>query len=428
MKTTFFTLAALLLTAAGSFYACQEKEAEESNEPVVISFTEYSLIGTSCQWANLSYDNKVIVINNSTALESYLTGTRSSYPAIDFSKHSLLLASGTADNAVFDISAKDLQQLVSKDYELSIEIILNPAIVNGQWVFALLTDKLNGDKKIELNASYKNCEDCDDGNDYPIDIPFEEYSLAGTACQWANLNYDDKVIVINSSAALEGYLTGSGYPPIDFSKQTLLLISGTAEKGVFDISAKSLQQLSANDYALKIEIGLIMAASTKTWTIALLISKLDIERSVELNVVYKDYTIEDILTEGSVWKCTGYNKLPVIKIPEDNGISLELIFYPAENKTHLTSICEEIPPVQPAHMMPLCVDGIIDYKIEIVYPETSHEYTRLSFNYVQYTGYDFWVPWMITVLSKNEIYLKYAGGINMAGTYVVDYYFARQID
>jgi len=173
MKTTFFTLAALLLTAAGSFYACQEKEAEESNEPVVISFTEYSLTGTPCQWANLNYDNKVIVINSSTALESYLTSTRSSYPAIDFSKHSLLLASGTANNAVFGISAKDLQQLVSKDYELSIEIILNPAIVNGQWVFALLTDKLNGDKKVELNASYKNCEDCDDGGDGDDGCEFE---------------------------------------------------------------------------------------------------------------------------------------------------------------------------------------------------------------------------------------------------------------
>ncbi|MCL2312820.1 MAG: hypothetical protein FWC41_10115, partial [Firmicutes bacterium] len=28
---------------------------------------------------------------------------------------------------------------------------------------------------------------------YPIDVPFTEYSLDGTNCEWQNLPYDDKV-------------------------------------------------------------------------------------------------------------------------------------------------------------------------------------------------------------------------------------------
>ena len=392
MKTTFFTVAALLLTAAGSFYACREKEAGESNEPVVISFTEYSLTGTSCQWANLSYDNKVIVINSSVALESYLTGTRSSYPAIDFSKHSLLLASGTANNAVFGISAKDLQQLVNKDYELSIEIILNPAIVNGQWVFALFTDKLNGDKKVELNASYKNCEDCGDGGDgcefenplsdlpwlkaiidnfedeaialgynphariyqcsynagigfllemcvgcpgegysfrncegvilcsegncsglnidfagkkliwekeeivevvYPIDIPFEEYSLIGTSCTWEKIQIppsppNAEIIIINSVEKLEEYIKCTGeynYPIIDFSKFTLLLSRGVQPYLVFsDYYCQSLQQISAHNYLIKINLHTGLAAVITYWQVPITVDKIADDSMIELIV------------------------------------------------------------------------------------------------------------------------------------------------
>ena len=36
------------------------------------------------------------------------------------------------------------------------------------------------------------------GINYPIDVPFTEFSLTGTSCQWTTINYDDTLIVINT--------------------------------------------------------------------------------------------------------------------------------------------------------------------------------------------------------------------------------------
>jgi uncharacterized repeat protein (TIGR02543 family) len=90
---------------------------------------------------------------------------------------------------------------------------------------------------------------------YPVEIPFTEYSLEGTFCQWKNLNYDNKIIVINSNEKLENYINCSdgNFQEIDFSKYTLLLANGTTRKGIYKIN-KNILQLSINKYKLDIEI------------------------------------------------------------------------------------------------------------------------------------------------------------------------------
>jgi len=54
--------------------------------------------------------------------------------------------------------------------------------------------------------------------DYPIEIPFTEYSLVGTSCQWVNLNYDDKLIIVNNNEGLKSHISCSdeNYQEIDF--------------------------------------------------------------------------------------------------------------------------------------------------------------------------------------------------------------------
>jgi hypothetical protein len=92
------------------------------------------------------------------------------------------------------------------------------------------------------------------GND-PIEIPFTEYSFGETFCQWTNLNKDEKVIVINSDAEMEEYVTceeGDYYPDIDFSKNTLLLATGWS--GAWTEFTISFLKNSINQYILKIEI------------------------------------------------------------------------------------------------------------------------------------------------------------------------------
>ena len=93
------------------------------------------------------------------------------------------------------------------------------------------------------------CKKPNDTNiDYPINIPFTEYALEETSCKWKNLPYDDKVIIVNSNAELENYISGAGgsYPEIDFSKNTLLLVSGKAGQKITEIFAKDLKQVAPN--------------------------------------------------------------------------------------------------------------------------------------------------------------------------------------
>jgi len=94
MKHQLLKLAALLLIIAELASSCNPPPPEPDSYPIDISFTEYSLLDTHCQWQNLPYDEKVIIINSNEELEKYISCTEDSYPAIDFSKHTLLLISG----------------------------------------------------------------------------------------------------------------------------------------------------------------------------------------------------------------------------------------------------------------------------------------------------------------------------------------------
>jgi len=120
---------------------------------------------------------------------------------------------------------------------------------------------------------------------YPIDISFTEYLLAETACQWTNLPYDNKVIIINSDNELKKYLEGD-YPAIDFSKYTLLLANGYVNNRVSEIIVKNVRQVSIHTCILNLELGLKYKDSTEPWHIALRIEKLS-EENVKLNTTLK---------------------------------------------------------------------------------------------------------------------------------------------
>ena len=106
---------------------------------------------------------EVIVLNNNEDLKEYIIGSandRSDYPDIDFSKHSLLVVSGSTSN--FDISdiTGSLHQHGAR-YVLHIEISRNDYTTNrfeNQWSFALMTEKLSDEISIETVISYSKYE------------------------------------------------------------------------------------------------------------------------------------------------------------------------------------------------------------------------------------------------------------------------------
>lgn len=147
MKTIILKFAAFLLFVLGSSTSCEEKDPERGD----VSFTQYSLVGTSCHWANLAYGNEVIVINSKDDLERYMDCEEGDYSEVDFSKQTLLLASGEVTNGIEKLSTKLLKQ--DDEYVMEIEVALNDATVMTKWETAILVYKLNEKAHVELNVT-----------------------------------------------------------------------------------------------------------------------------------------------------------------------------------------------------------------------------------------------------------------------------------
>ncbi|MDH6356391.1 hypothetical protein [Parabacteroides sp. PF5-9] len=122
-----------------------------------------------------------------------------------------------------------------------------------------------------------------------VDVSFAEYTLEGTSCQWVNLHSEDdpgghyNLLVINSDEELQKYIIGTDYPPVDFSKHTLLLASSRTNYGIAEI-VNSLQELSVSKYKWAIEINLSDATMIENWVRAILVDKLSKESEVQLYI------------------------------------------------------------------------------------------------------------------------------------------------
>ena len=125
--------------------------------PKEITFTEYSLEGTSCDWSMIHwtsdvspYVGKLIVINNDEELKNYITGD--DYLAIDFSKYTLLLSYSYAPQLIMDIISKRVQQVSENSYTLNIYIILTMARMPEKWTCAFLIPKIADEATVTLDV------------------------------------------------------------------------------------------------------------------------------------------------------------------------------------------------------------------------------------------------------------------------------------
>ncbi len=151
MKTKPLKLAVFSLILAGSVCACDKK-----NEPIEISFMEYSLTGTSCTWKNIQEDyvriepSEVVIINSKEVLEDYIEcAGESNYPEVDFSKYTLLLARGKV--AYQDqLEYASMQQLSAKKYVMKVYLRPSLAAAFAYWQMPIIIDKIADDSAIEL--------------------------------------------------------------------------------------------------------------------------------------------------------------------------------------------------------------------------------------------------------------------------------------
>jgi hypothetical protein len=134
-----------------------------------IPFTEYFINCFWCFpspeelycWKNLNHDysspdyvegGKLSVINSNEELEDYLICPKD-YPVIDFSKHTLLLASGitTSDAEISDIV---FLKNSANQYTLKATIREGDLCVIDYWCIAILAPKIEDEATVILNIKY----------------------------------------------------------------------------------------------------------------------------------------------------------------------------------------------------------------------------------------------------------------------------------
>ena len=253
-------------------------EEPKPEYPIIVPFTEYTLPET-CQWKNLDYNEKVIIINNDRELGIYTACEGGGYPEVDFEKQTLLLASGSASRGIEKIAVNNLRQISENDYKLSIELLLceSDTTAAEKWTMALMIEKISEESTVNLIVTHTI--------EYPIEIPFEDFSLFGTGCWWTNLLNDKTLIIINNDEELENYITCGGgiYPELDFLHYTLLQVNGRLTSNLISKEVQ-LQQISGNEYVLSVDIVYGTAAIPETWLISIKVPKLPQNATINLTV------------------------------------------------------------------------------------------------------------------------------------------------
>lgn len=121
----------------------------------------------------------------------------------------------------------------------------------------------------------------------PIDVPYMEYSLYGTSCEWQLPKIYNNVIVANSDEELARYISseaGESYPAVDFSKYTMIIAHGYSLNGITNKRIESFKRVSATELTLNITISRDLTDVVEPWSIALLVDKWDKIHNVDLKV------------------------------------------------------------------------------------------------------------------------------------------------
>lgn len=121
----------------------------------------------------------------------------------------------------------------------------------------------------------------------PVELPYAEYSLSGTSCEWNFTKEDSDIIVVNSREELEKYIVCNGEctaPSVDFEKHSLVIAHGGCTNGIEKISVAKFVKFADEKYGLYIDIVMGWTDAPELWTYAIITDKICGQNSVELFV------------------------------------------------------------------------------------------------------------------------------------------------
>lgn len=137
-----------MLLMAGVAASCEEKIVDTS-KPIEIPVTEYSLYETDCWWTNYEPNNVIVISSNEDLEKCIACSDDNTYPAIDFSKYTLLLAQGYATNGV-GFTEATLSWDAPNAYILKVTVHVGMTAVAPGWIGAYLTSKLPQEAEVLL--------------------------------------------------------------------------------------------------------------------------------------------------------------------------------------------------------------------------------------------------------------------------------------
>jgi len=117
------------------------------------------------------------------------------------------------------------------------------------------------------------------------EVSFAKYSLLDAYLRF-NCQFITplSVLIINDEKELEENLACSFvYPPVDFSKYTMLIVRGTANKAVSFVDVTRFHHVGKK-YSIDITVYFNNSQSAESWAIALLVSKLPKDAIINLNI------------------------------------------------------------------------------------------------------------------------------------------------
>ena len=86
-------------------------------------------------------------------LARYITSeSGGKYPAVDFTKYTMIIAGGGASRGIYDVIVDSLQQLSDTEYSLNISVVMSKTDAPELWTKALLVDKWDKLCKVHLDV------------------------------------------------------------------------------------------------------------------------------------------------------------------------------------------------------------------------------------------------------------------------------------
>ena len=223
-----------------------------------------------------AWDSLITTMNTISNVSDSFTDT-----IIDFSKYQIL----TLFDELRPTSGWTIDITNITEYADSIIIVIQN-IGQGDTIFGITQPYCI--VKIPLSDKPIAFHDETIPTNYPLEVPFMEYILDSSYCNWNFTNFNtDTVYIVNSEIELTAFTTCTGdsiFPTIDFTQYSLLLVRGYADSATSAI-AKSFDQISLLGYELNIGTYLNDTANLQEWLVAVVVPKITQNATIALNIM-----------------------------------------------------------------------------------------------------------------------------------------------